>query len=674
MGDKKSSLKYSIRDSPPIHLAIVLGFQQFLTLIGGSIAFPLMVAEAACVGPDLVGRAQILGTIMFVNGICTFLQIFVGVRLPIVQGPSFVFLAPMLAMQHVPDHKCPTPEDYATWRIFPGSSQHRALWMGRMAEIQLAILIAGLLELLIGCLGLVSFLFRFIGPLTVAPTMSLIALSLIFPNDPSATNFGAEHFDMSVFNHGSNVLMTDVISKYAGNQYWPITLLSLGLVLLFTLYLAKVGIPLPFPELVAGKWKCVVNKHQIFSLFPIVLSIGISWIVYLIVDACNAWPKPIIENANETLIVPDVYISEISAAPWFRIPYPGQWGAPRFNLALTIGMFAAILASIVESVGDYCACARICGIRLPPSHALNRGIAVEGFGSVLAGAFGSGPGMTSYSENIGAIGITKVGSRFVIFITACILVVFGCFTKIAAFFAMIPDPITGGILIAMLSMIGGVGFSNLQFIDMNSMRNLLIFGLSIFLGLAIPTWVKSHSELIDSGSQTFDQVLIVLLSNGMFVGGFIGFVLDNTAPKDGDNGSEYGSEVFDPVTGESVYDLPLITNWIRNIDCLRYCPLSPSFKLRNIFCSECCRKNKEQPPEEPPNPSVLHQVKRPATADPRAPPTFGPSLNAAFSPTLSRTVSQNSLTLSFSNASGVINPSVKSAPMVSKDDEKWTDL
>ena len=43
-----------------------------------------------------------------------------------------------------------------------------------------------------------------------------------------------------------------------------------------------------------------------------------------------------------------------------------------------------------------------------PQHAVNRGIAMEGLGCIIAGVFGTGNGTTSYSENIGAIGVTKV--------------------------------------------------------------------------------------------------------------------------------------------------------------------------------------------------------------------------------------------------------------------------
>ena len=78
------------------------------------------------------------------------------------------------------------------------------------------------------------------------------------------------------------------------------------------------------------------------------------------------------------------------------------------SAAGVFGMLAGVLASIIESVGDYYACARLSGAPPPPKHAINRGIAWEGIGCLLAGAFGTGNGTTSYSENIGAIGITKV--------------------------------------------------------------------------------------------------------------------------------------------------------------------------------------------------------------------------------------------------------------------------
>lgn len=87
----------------------------------------------------------------------------------------------------------------------------------------------------------------------------------------------------------------------------------------------------------------------------------------------------------------------------------GQWGLPTVSVSSVLGMMAGVLASTMESIGDYYACARLSGAPPPPTHAINRGIAVEGVGCILAALWGSGNGTTSYSQNIAALGITRVG-------------------------------------------------------------------------------------------------------------------------------------------------------------------------------------------------------------------------------------------------------------------------
>ena len=70
-------------------------------------------------------------------------------------------------------------------------------------------------------------------------------------------------------------------------------------------------------------------------------------------------------------------------------------------------------------------------------------------------------------------------------IQACgvILVLFGLLSKVGALFITIPTPIIGGIFTVMFSMITAVGLSNLQFVDLNSSRNLFVLGFSLFFGL-----------------------------------------------------------------------------------------------------------------------------------------------------------------------------------------------
>lgn len=85
-----------------------------------------------------------------------------------------------------------------------------------------------------------------------------------------------------------------------------------------------------------------------------------------------------------------------------------QFGIPTISVAGFAGMLAATISSIIESVGDYFAAARLSNAEAPPPHAVNRGIATEGFASIISGMVGAGHPTTSYSGNIGAIGITKV--------------------------------------------------------------------------------------------------------------------------------------------------------------------------------------------------------------------------------------------------------------------------
>lgn len=81
---------------------------------------------------------------------------------------------------------------------------------------------------------------------------------------------------------------------------------------------------------------------------------------------------------------------------------------PTFNVGPALGVIAGVISSAVESVGDYVACARLAGAPTPPTHAVNRGIMAEGIGCIISGAVGTGSGLTSFSQNIGAIAITKV--------------------------------------------------------------------------------------------------------------------------------------------------------------------------------------------------------------------------------------------------------------------------
>jgi len=449
MAERNSSLLYGINDSPPMGETIILGFQHYLTMFGSTVAIPLLLAPALGI-TDPVQKGWLIATMFFVSGITTLLQTIWGNRLPIVQGGTFSFLAP-------------------TFAICGMAALANAGWEVRMQHVQGAIIAGSLAEIIVGASGLVGRLLKFVGPITIAPTIALIGLSLF--------KFGAPE----------------------AGRYWPIGGLTIFLIILFSQYLR--------------------NKHRTFELYPILLAIVTAWIISAICTALGIFPAG--HPAHTSL-------ANLKDAPWFRIPYPFQWGFPQFGAAAIVGMLAGYIASIVESIGDYYACARLSGAPIPDKKTINRGITFEGIGCFIAGIFGTGNGTTSYSENIGAIGLTRVGSRRVVQAGAVIMILLGTVSKFGALFTTIPQPIVGGMYCAMFGMIAAVGLSNLQFVDLNSPRNLFILGFAFFMGLSVPEYFGQHPMQFEP--IWLANIINTLGSTGMAVGAFSALILDNTIP------------------------------------------------------------------------------------------------------------------------------------------------
>jgi len=165
---------------------------------------------------------------------------------------------------------------------------------------------------------------------------------------------------------------------------------------------------------------------------------------------------------------------------------------------------------------------------VPDRKVVDRGIGMEGVGCVVAAVFGTGNGTTSYSENIGAIGLTRVGARRVVQVGALLMVGLASIGKFGAVFTTIPSPIVGGMYCAMFGMIASVGLSNLQFVDLNSARNLFIVGFALFMGLSMPAAIAAQG--FHWGPEWFARIVDTLGRIGMAVGALVALVLDNTIP------------------------------------------------------------------------------------------------------------------------------------------------
>ncbi|GLI64856.1 hypothetical protein VaNZ11_008241 [Volvox africanus] len=507
------SLRYTVIDVPPWHVCLVLGFQHYLTMLGSTIVIPALLVPA--MGGTPKDHARVVQTIFFVSGLNTLIQTTIGDRLPIVQGGSFSFLKPA----------------FSIIAIIKSTMEFRSehdRFVYTMRELQGSIIGSSLVVMAIGYSGAMGALLRFVSPIVVAPTVCMVGLSLYSAGFPEVT---------ACVEQG---------------------LLSIVAVIIFSQVLKKVEVPLPrwllpsrFPPLLGGTDASPSSplvdlgrtsssgrrrgggdggSVRIFELFPLLWSILLSWAVAGILTAAGAYDNTSPERQASCRTD---NMQAVNVAPWLYVPYPLQWGMPIFRPASIITMLAGTLAAMIESTGDYYACARMCGAPVPPPYVISRGIGAEGMGCFMCGLFGTGNGTTSYAENIGAIGLTGVGSRRVVQAGAAIMLFLAIFGKFGGMFASLPPSIVSGLFCCVFGLIAAVGLSNLQFTDQNSSRNLFIVGFAIYMSLSIPYYFDSYTSVhggigpIATSSHAFNDIANTLFSTPMCVALICAFVLDN---------------------------------------------------------------------------------------------------------------------------------------------------
>ncbi|XP_052266034.1 solute carrier family 23 member 1-like [Dreissena polymorpha] len=553
--EPESPIMYKISDSPPLYLTIFFAVQQSLIPIAASIILPLLVAEAACALEDGDFIRKLVSSTLFLSGLTTLLQVLVGVRLPVYQGPSGSYAVPIIALNKMDPSRC----DVYSFHGLNSSSELNVSKVElqanlvdiRVREMMGPLILAGFLHFLIGATGLVGLLLRFIGPVTIVPTILLIGLYIV---KPAMTYTGA---------------------------HWGITALVWVIGLVLSMYLGRYPMPIPVWTRKRG-WRII--RYPLHQVFALLISMLIGWAVCGIMTYAGAFPtdpKNVMYKART-----DARAEVIRDSGWFYFPHPGQFGSPLFSLSAVVGFTIATVTSILDSIGDYYATAAICRVPPPPAPAVNRGIAVEGLCSLISGTFGVGHATTTFGGNIGAIGMTRVASRNVFVTMSLIYICLGFLAKVSAVFISIPYPVIGGSILISIGVFVGVNLSNLSVIDLSSSRNLSIMGMAIFVGLLVPTWVEKNASAIDTGNSDLNEVISMLLGNPNFFGGFLACFLDNTVPGTKKErgiiawtNPELQSSTIEFIEGKEVYDLPL-PRCVRNWKFMNYVPICPQFRSR----------------------------------------------------------------------------------------------
>ncbi|KAJ8729830.1 hypothetical protein PYW07_016868 [Mythimna separata] len=172
--ERKGNVTYGIDDIPPWYLCIFMALQHYLTMIGAIVAIPFILCPALCMADTDPDRSNIISTMIFVTGLITWLQATFGCRLPIVQGGTISFLVPTLAILNLPQWQCPAA---AVLDAMTHEEQQR-VWMSRMCELSGAIAVSALFQVFLGYFGVIGSVLRFVTPLTIAPTVALVGLTL----------------------------------------------------------------------------------------------------------------------------------------------------------------------------------------------------------------------------------------------------------------------------------------------------------------------------------------------------------------------------------------------------------------------------------------------------------------------------------------------------------------
>uniref|UniRef100_N1QWY4 Nucleobase-ascorbate transporter 12 n=1 Tax=Aegilops tauschii TaxID=37682 RepID=N1QWY4_AEGTA len=465
-GGKYMAASLSARGVP----VVIYGFQHYISMLGSIILVPLVMV------PAMGGSA----------------------------GPSFVYLAPALAIINSPE--------------FFGLNDNNFKHI--MKHLQGAIIIGGVFQVLLGYTGLMSLFLRLINPIVVSPTVAAVGLSF--------------------FSYGFTKLGSCI----------EMGLLQLMMVIIFALYLRKIKL----------------FGYRVFLIYAVPLGLGITWAVAFALTASGVYSYkgcdaniPASNNISafcrkHVLRMKSCRVDTSHAlrvSPWFRFPYPLQWGTPVFNWKMGLVMCLVSVIASVDSVGSYHASSLFVATRPPTAGIVSRGIGVEGISTVLAGLWGTGVGSATITENVHTIAVTKMGSRKAVGFGAIVLILLSLVGKVGAFIASIPDVMVAALLCFMWAILCALGLSNLRYGATGSSRNSIVVGLALFLSLSVPSYFQQYGLLpntnssvptyfqpynvashgpVDTGFGGVNYVLNTVLSLNMVIAFLVAVILDNTVP------------------------------------------------------------------------------------------------------------------------------------------------
>ncbi|MER2146172.1 MAG: solute carrier family 23 protein [Aerococcus urinaeequi] len=216
-----------------------------------------------------------------------------------------------------------------------------------------------------------------------------------------------------------------------------------------------------------------------------------------------------------------VDFTPVLEAQWFELPdlyLPFETSLfESYNLYFgpeTWAIVPIVLVTISEHIGDHTVLGKIVGRNFLKDPGLSKTLIGDGVATAVS-AFIGGPANTTYGENTGVIGLTRVASVSVIRNAAIIAIILAFLGKFTALISTIPNAVIGGMSILLYGIIASNGLKVMieEQIDFNQVRNLIIASAMLVIGLG--------GAVLDLGYLTF---------SGTSLSAIVGIVLNLILP------------------------------------------------------------------------------------------------------------------------------------------------
>lgn len=474
-----TSSTHPVDELLPAPKLFALGLQHVLVMYAGAIAVPLIVGRALKLDPADV--AYLISADLFVCGIATLIQSlgatqWFGIRLPVMMGVTFAAVGPMVAMANQTS----------------GAAGAQAIFG--------AIIAAGAISMIIA--PAVSRMLRFFPPVVTGTIILVIGVSLmriginwifgnpVGPTAPMIVDPAHADWLKAATEAATAAGLPEVPAKIAAAPSVPNPAYA------------------PLGNIAVSA--AVLVSILLIAKFARGFIANISVLMGIIIGA-------VIAVATGAMT-----FAKVGEAAWFGLITPFHFGMPTFDPVMILTMTLVMIVVMIESTGMFLALGDMTGRRVSQPM-LSAGLRTDGLGTLIGGIFNTFP-YTSFSQNVGLVGVTGIRSRFVCVAGGVILIVLGLVPKMGALVESIPTMVLGGAGLVMFGMVAATGIRILAGVNFTANRNnLFVVAVSLGMGM-IPLVAPNFKQwmphglhpLIESGIllASISAVLLNLFFNG----------------------------------------------------------------------------------------------------------------------------------------------------------------